>query len=154
MINDRRMRSDSLESNVREIATREREIPLPEGVTLASDEERTLWRQFCHVRKPDDWRDFDLVLLAKTVHLEAELRKYQAVLDRTGALIKNDRGTLVENPLVRVIDTMQRQQLSVIRSISLNASRADPRTLNDAGRAAMDRDRRLNDMDTLNLLAV
>lgn len=154
MINNRRPRSDSLESNVREIATRERDIPLPEGVTLASDEERTLWRQFCHVRKAEDWRDFDLVLLAKVVHLEAELRRYQAVLDKSGALIKNDRGTLVENPLVRVIDTMQRQQLSVIRAMSLNASKSDLRTLNDAGRAASKRDRRMEDMDTLNLLAV
>jgi len=37
------------------------------------------------------------------------------------------------NPLVSVIDSMQRQQLALIRSLSLNQTAQDPRTLNGQG---------------------
>jgi len=35
-------------------------------------------------------------------------------------VIFNDRGTPIENPLFRIIDTLTRQQMAVIRSMSLN----------------------------------
>jgi hypothetical protein len=55
------------------------------------------------------------------------------MLDTSGPLIKNKRETLIENPLLRVIDTLQRQQLAIIRSMSLNQTESDPRTLNQTG---------------------
>jgi hypothetical protein len=73
------------------------------------------------------------VLLAKAVRLEADIRKIQLTLDKSGPVIKNKRETLVENPLLRVVDTLQRQQLAIIRSMSLNQTDTDPRTLNADG---------------------
>ena len=52
-------------------------IPLPEGVVLRSDEERVIWAQFTRARTRADWRDMDLLLLAKVVRLEADIRKHQ-----------------------------------------------------------------------------
>ena len=46
-------------------------VPLPEGVLLRSDEERVIWGQFTRARAREDWRDMDLLLLAKVVRLEA-----------------------------------------------------------------------------------
>jgi hypothetical protein len=54
-------------------------------------------------------------------------------LDIEGVVMFNDRGTPIENPLARVIDTLTRQQMTVIRSMSLNQSDSDPRTLNATG---------------------
>jgi hypothetical protein len=45
----------------------------------------------------------------------------------------NQRGTPVVNPLVSVLDTMLRQQLALIRSMSLNAT-IDPRAIEAAAR--------------------
>jgi phage terminase small subunit len=52
--------------------------------------------------------------------MEADIRKHQETLDRSGVLIQNKQGTLVANPLLAVIDTLERRQMAVIRSISLN----------------------------------
>jgi len=107
-------------------------VEIPAGIELTDDEAR-LWPQFASARAHVDWRDFDLILLAKVVKLEANIRRYQAVLDKTGPIINNKRGTPIANPLFQIIDTLQRQQLAIIRTLSLN-EQGDPRTL--AARAA------------------
>lgn len=130
----RRTRNDTPEAAIEALKLTELEIPLPSGVELRSDEERIIWRHFTRARARQDWRDFDLLLLAKAVRLEADIRKHQEKLDFSGPLIKNKRETLVENPLIRVVDTLQRQQLALIRSMSLTQDGSDPRTMNAAGK--------------------
>jgi phage terminase small subunit len=109
------------------------QIQPPEGIDL-KDDELVIWSQFTKARAADAWRDFDLVLLAKSVKLEANIRKYQIVLDEHGPIIENQRGTPIENPMLRAIDTLQRQQLAIIRSMSLNQTPQDPRTLNTSAK--------------------
>ena len=81
-------------------------VPPPEGVQLRSDEEEVIWDQFTRARAREDWRDMDLLLLAKVVRMEADIRKHHEMLDRTGVLIKNKRETPIPNPLLNVIDTL------------------------------------------------
>jgi hypothetical protein len=48
--------------------------------------------------------------------------------------VKNKRETPIPNPLLSVIDTLERRQLAVIRSMSLNQTASDPRTINATGK--------------------
>ena len=109
-------------------------VNIPEGVSLSTKAEVILWEQLTRVRSVEDWRDVDLLIVAKIVKTEVDIRKHQKVLDKEGALVVNNRNVSVAHPLVAIIDTLQRQQLSLIRSISLNQQASDPRTLN--GRAS------------------
>ena len=111
-------------------------VPLPQGVELRSEEELIIWEQFTRARAREDWRDMDLLLLAKVVRMEADIRQHQLTLDRSGVLIQNKRGTLVPNPLLSVVDTLERRQMAVIRSMSLNQMASDPRTINGAAQSA------------------
>ena len=113
-------------------------VPLPQGVILRSDEELIIWDQFTRARAREDWRDMDLLLLAKVVRMEADIRQHQETLDKSGVLIQNKRGTLVPNPLLSVVDTLERRQMAVIRSMSLNQLASDPRTINATGQATND----------------
>jgi hypothetical protein len=131
----RKLRSDSFTAQANSFVSASSKIEMPEGVDLSTDEQRMIWDQFTKTRAKDAWRDFDLVLLSKVVRLESDIRKYQNMLDNSGVLIKNKRETLVENPLIRVIDTLQRQQMAIIRSMSLNQTASDPRVLNATGKA-------------------
>ena len=72
----------------------------------------------------------DLILLAKIVRMEADIRTAQAELDEVGIIAENKRGTSIPNPLLSIIDTRERRQLAVIRSMSLNQTASDLRTLN------------------------
>jgi hypothetical protein len=134
MDNVRKLRSDSINSDIKSFENAILDIELPDGVELKNEDEYIIWRQFTRARAKSAWRDFDLVLLAKVVRLEYDIRKYQLRLDIDDAVIENKRGTPVVNPLINVIDTLQRQQLSIIRSMSLNSTGKDPRTLNESAK--------------------
>ena len=94
-------------------------------------------------RAKSAWRDMELILLAKIVKMEAGIRVAQVELDAVGMVVENKRGTQIPNPLISVIDTLERPQLAVIRSMSLNQTASDPRTINgtakleDKARAAL-----------------
>lgn len=109
-------------------------ILLPAGVILRNEDEMVIWDQFTRTRTREEWRDFDLLIVAKAVRLEADLRGYQNDLDGAGAIVINERGTPIVNPLLTVIDSLQRQQLALIRSISLTQTAKDPRTMNGHGK--------------------
>ena len=63
--------------------------------------------------------------------MEAGIRTAQAELDDIGMMVENKRGTPIPNPLLSVIDTIERRQLAVICSMPLNQTVSDPRILND-----------------------
>lgn len=44
-------------------------VPVPQGVQLRNDAERVIWDQFTRARAREDWRDMDLLLLAKVVRI-------------------------------------------------------------------------------------
>jgi len=96
----------------------------------------------------------DLLLLAKVVRMEADIRKHHEMLDRTGVLIKNKRETPIPNPLLNVIDTLERRQLAVIRSMSLNQMASDPRTINAAGQSVNQSRAVINGFDENDLIAM
>jgi hypothetical protein len=102
-------------------------VEIPPGINLTADE-AALWPQFASARAREDWREFDLILLAKLCKIEANIRRYQEILDKSGPIISNKRGTPIDNPLFRVVDTLQRQQLAIIRCLSL-AQQGDARTM-------------------------
>ena len=95
---------------------------------MRSEDEMVIWGQFTRARAREDWRDMDLLLLAKVVRMEADIRQHQAAVEAQGVIIENQRGTPIPNPLLAIIDTVERRQLAVIRSMSLNqqASSIEP----------------------------
>lgn len=121
----RKKRSDSTEEARRKLLMAETDPP--EGVEL-SEGEMLVWRQMVQVR--DDWEDFDLILLAKVVKLEVKIREWWDMVDKSGPMIRNKRETLIENPVLRSLGTIQHQQLAIITKMRIMEGRGDARTLN------------------------
>ena len=96
----------------------------------------------------------DLLLLAKVVRLEADIRAQQTALDASGVILENRRGTPIPNPLLAVIDTLERRQMAVIRSMSLNLTASDPRTLNGVAKAEGKASDLLRDLGASGLIAM
>ncbi len=129
-------------------------VPLPEGIALRSEDEHTISNQFTRARAREDWRDMDLIFLAKVVRMEADIREHQTTLDRSGVLISNKRGTLIPNPLLAVVDNLERRQLAVIRSMSLNQLSRDPRTINGTAKNETQARGLLHDIGVEGLIAM
>lgn len=126
----RRRRNDSAEAMQMVMQEIQREIEPPQGIVLRSDEERVIWGQFTRARSVNDWREVELMQLVKAVRLEVDIRRFQESLDRSGPLVRstNKAGVFVENPLIKIIDTYQRQLFVILRMLSLT-KQADARTI-------------------------
>ena len=133
-----RLGRNSTITNIKLAASVSDDVPLPSGVILRSEDEMIIWRQFTRARAFNDWRDCDLLIIEQAVKAKADIRKYQIELDKTGAILINERGTPVVNPLVSIVDTLTRQFLSLSRSISLMQTETDSRTKNAIGKKQND----------------
>ena len=128
-------------------------IPLPAGVELRSEAELIIWHQFTRARARSDWRDMDVILLAKIVKMEADIRAAQIELDAMGMIVENKCAIPVPNPFLSVIDTLERRQLAVIRSMSLNQTASDPRTINGSAKVECEAIAALRDVGVEGLMA-
>ena len=104
------------------------------------------------MRSKEDWRDMDLILLAKIVKMEADIRAVQVELDAAGMMVEKKRGTQIPNPLISVIDTLERRQLAVIRSMSVNKTAHDPRTINGTAKVVSEARAALKDVGVAGLI--
>ena len=106
-----------------------------------------------HARATEDWRDTDLILLAKIVKMEADIRDAKVQLDAAGILVENKRGTQILNLLISVIDILERRQLALIRSVSLNQTASEPYNLNGTANVQGDPRAALKDVGMAGLIA-
>ena len=124
------------------------EPPAPPKSYILTEKELEVWCQMISIR--EEWRNFDLILMVKVVKLEVKIKDWWEQMEKVGPMIPNPRGTLVENPILRSIDTLQRQQLSIITKMQLMTV-ADPRTMNkEAQKKDLDT---IKNGDVLRLLA-
>ena len=139
---------------VKRLARPDGGIDPPPGVELETEELRTIWDQFTKARLPEDWRDLDLLLLVKAVRFEAKIRECDRLLAQSGMLIKTGKGTPIKNPLIEIADGYLRQQLAIIRTMSLGTNGQDARTLNGNGTLAQQDAQQLREMGAPRLLAI
>lgn len=124
---------DSHSNVVKLVSELSETIPVPPGVIFRDAAEMVIWEQFTRARTREGWREFDLLTLSKAVYLEADIRKYRLALDKSGPIVKNDKGTQIVNPFIALIDSLTRLQLAITRTLSMNQTAQDPRTLNGQG---------------------
>ena len=65
----------------------------------------------------------------------ADLEEQQALLDDEGTVMRNDRGTMVMNPRVSVLEGLARREMALMRALGLTGKlNIDPRDM--AGKRA------------------
>ena len=122
---DQRLGNNSAARQVAAFQSAGETVPVPKGFEFGSDEEVTLWETYTAARSRVDWLPHDLIMVDKLVHTEMDIREARAALKREGMVVANARGTVVENAWLRVYDTLARQQLAIIRSLSMNTTSSD-----------------------------
>ena len=85
--------------------------------------------------------------------MEPNIRAAQLKLDAFGMMIEDKRGTQIPNPLISVIDTLERRQLAVIRSMSLNQKAHDARAINGTAKVESEEREALKDVGVARLIA-
>jgi hypothetical protein len=103
-------------------------IDVPDGVSLKSKQAELIWSQFCQSRLVEDWTLADLAQLGKVVQMESDLRDLWDEYHQH-EIMEDGQLNPVRDRLLKHIDPIQKQQLSIIRSMGLNTPSTDPRTM-------------------------
>ena len=105
------------------------EIEPPAGYKFSNAQERKVWKALVAGRAASDWRELDLFSVWKIMKLEVEAQQQQKLLEEEGAVIVGARGGPIENPRMRILDVLERRQIALLRTISLNVTKSDPRVV-------------------------
>ena len=118
-----------------------KDIPVPDSYSFDSELDMSVWRQYTSLRLASDWRDADLLAVAKCVVYERDIREATRIVDRDGLIVPkiNAKGEQVgeeEHPASKARNSMINQLINLHRALSINQLASDPRTLNAHGKKA------------------
>ena len=126
----KRARSDSVSSAVRAAVGAAKGPPHPLACTVLRPGDQPFWDAIVRARAYDDWADADLVVAAQLARCQRDIEFEQVSLDAEGSVIKNDRGTLVANPRVSVLEQLARREMALMRTLRMGGKAAgEPRDL-------------------------
>jgi hypothetical protein len=115
----KRNRADSAASAVKAMVNAAKgDIPVPAHVKLRKGDE-VFWQGVVRARARDEWTDADLVVAGQLARCQADIEREQQDLDSEGTVVKNDRGTMVLNPRVSVLEQFARREMALMRTLRM-----------------------------------
>ena len=98
------------------VKLRERDLPFWAGVIRA--------------RARDEWTEADLVVAAQLTRCQADIEDEQQKLDVEGSVLENERGTMVVNPRVSILEQYARREMALMRTLRMGGKvpGEDPRS--------------------------
>jgi hypothetical protein len=115
----KRNRADSAESAVKAMVNAAKgDLQPPAHVKLRSGDE-PFWAAVVRARARDEWSEADLVVAAQLARCLHDIETEQEQLDVEGTVTKNDRGTLVANPRVSVLEQFARREMALMRTLRM-----------------------------------
>lgn len=85
------------------------------------DEDYPFWEDITRARARDTWSKLDLVHAVNLARTFADIEKAQRLLDAEGFVIENARGTMVENPMFRVLETLKRAATTLSKHLQVHS---------------------------------
>lgn len=124
MSKTRKTKADSAQAMVRAMVNAALpDLQPPEHVTL-SEQGKRFWIGVVRARARDEWDALDLVVAAQLAECQALIEQETVTLRTEGMVIPNDRGTLVENPRNRVVQTLAQREMALMRSLRMGGKPA------------------------------
>ena len=129
----KRNRSDSADSAVKAMVNAALpDLAVPAHCTL-SEAAVKFWPGITRARAREEWREVDLVVAAQLAECQAMIEAESAELRVEGTITVNDRGTKVENPRNRVIQTLAAREMALMRTLLMGGKAAgDARSFSGA----------------------
>jgi hypothetical protein len=109
----------------------------PAHVRLRAGDE-VFWDGVVRARARDEWTETDLVIAGQLARCLHDIEVEQAFLDAQGSVVANDKGTMVVNPRVSVLEQYARREMALMRTLRMGGRIAgDAR--NETGRRMIER---------------
>jgi hypothetical protein len=90
---------------------------MPPAFVRLSAEAMEFWPGIIHARAREEWRAVDLVVAAQLASCQALIEQESQQLEAEGMIVKNDRGTQIENPRNKVVQTLATREMALMRTL-------------------------------------
>jgi hypothetical protein len=115
----KRTRADSAASAVKAMVDAAKgDIQPPAHLKLREGDD-VFWRDVVRARARDEWTDFDLNIALQLARCLHDIEREQQALDAEGTVIPNDRGTMVVNARVSVLEQFARREMALTRTLRM-----------------------------------
>lgn len=113
----KRNRSDSVSSAIDAMASAALPDLAPPAFIKLSADAMLFWVPITRARAREEWREVDLVVAAQLADCQALIEQESRVLREEGMIVKNDRGTQIENPRNKVVQTLATREMALMRTL-------------------------------------
>ncbi|WP_291810852.1 P27 family phage terminase small subunit [Limnobacter sp.] len=94
----------------------------PPKETPLSEKDLPFWNAIVRARAREEWDENTLQVAAQLARTRRMIEESEKLLELEGAIISNDRGTPIKNPLFSVIEDLTRRQMALMRSLQVTAT--------------------------------
>jgi len=115
----KRTRADSAAAAVKAMVDAAKDDIQPPAHVKLRDGDDIFWQGVVRARARDEWTETDLVVAGQLARCLHDIEKEQAALDSEGTVIANDRGTMVVNPRVSVLEQFARREMALMRTLRM-----------------------------------
>jgi hypothetical protein len=84
-------------------------------------------------RARDEWSEADLVVAGQLATCQADMATEQKAVHEESTVLRNERGTMVMNPRVTVLEQLARREMALMRTLRMGGRIAGD-TRDEAGR--------------------
>lgn len=135
----KRIRADSSTNAVKAMVDAAYGPPeIPAHVVLR-DRDLPFWDGIVRARARDEWSEADLVVAAQLARCQSDIEREQVALDLETTVVLNERGTLVVNARVSVLEQFARREMALMRTLRMGG-RATGDAAKDAQRRKIQRE--------------
>lgn len=115
----KRTRATSAASAVKAMVDASKGDIQPPAHIKLRDGDQVFWLGVVRARARDEWTETDLVVAGQLARCLHDIEKEQVDLDNEGTVVKNDKGTLVVNPRVSVLEQFARREMALMRTLRM-----------------------------------
>lgn len=124
----RQLRSDSATAAVQAAVNVAKGDPMPPEHVKISALAMPHYLHIVRARARDEWNDLQLTVAAQLAECFVEQEEERQELATEGRVLKNERGTMVANPRVSILEQMARRQMALMRTLQMGGRAiGDPR---------------------------
>lgn len=129
----RKQRSDSAAAALKAMLNAAKDDTAPPAHIKLREGDDVFWYGIVRARARDEWTEADLVVAGQLARCQHDIEKEQQALDAESTVIANERGTMVVNPRVSVLEQFARREMALMRTLRMGGRVAgDSRDLQNA----------------------
>lgn len=115
----RRARSDSAAAAIKAAKNAAMDTPMPPDHVQISADALPDYHAIVRARARDEWSELDLIVAAQLAECIVRQREQDDLILLEGDVIKNDKGTMVANPRVAMLERLAGRQMAYMRTLQM-----------------------------------